>query len=462
MFERNETHNNPKGKVLLATQYADQGVCTQQLQALIDECAQQGGGQVRLTAGVYLTATLELKSHVELYLDAGAVIRGVDDCSQYRNRYWEVTGKSTENFFATPRWYDALVCAFDQENIAIRGHGIIDGSDCYDENGEQNFRGPHGVFFFRCKNATVEGISVLRAGNYNTMYEECEHLSVTGVHIYGAQDGMRIAACNEVIVQYCDFRTGDDCFSGTRNRNVRIFDCKFNTPGGHTVLLGCINLHMKRCKLWSQGEYPATFKTNKRYSNSWTGFAMLHDCDTPKEIVSDNWLLEDIEMENIETIFRHDRSLYFQEGYAGRVVIDGIKAVNFVYPITLTGIEGDPLDFTLRNGTFVRRTDDAKEDRSFLRADGIKSLTIDNVVVENAAEELAWISNVDHVNITDLKALKPAAEGAVRMEDVREKSMTTRPVKTTADLYVFDKVDSIYIPIDQTEELRGPLRWNRP
>lgn len=449
-------------KVYLATQYADQGVCTQQLQALIDECAQQGGGQVRLTAGVYLTATLELKSHVELYLDAGATIRGVDDRSQYRNRYWEITGKPTQKFFATPRWYDALICAYEQEGVAIRGHGVIDGVDCYDENGEQQFRGPHGVFFFRCKYAAVEGVSILRAGNYNTMYEECEYLTVTGVKIYGGQDAMRLAACSEVDVRHCDFRTGDDCVSGTRNRNMRFFDCRFNTPGGHTVLLGCVNLHMKKCKLWTQGEYPATFKTNKRYSNSWTGFAMLHDTDDPKEIVSDNWLLEDIEMENIETIFRRDRSMYFQDGYAGRVVIDGIKAVNFIYPITLTGRDGDPLDFTLRNATLIRGTDDKQEDRRFLRADCIKALTLENVVVENAADVLAWISQVDQVNITNLKALKPANEQTVRIENVKTSSMATRPAVTSADLHVYDQVDSIYVPIDQTEEFRGPRRWICP
>lgn len=56
--------------------YPKAGFRTAGLQALIDQCAQAGGGQVRLTPGSYLTATLYLKSHVELYLDAGAEFRG--------------------------------------------------------------------------------------------------------------------------------------------------------------------------------------------------------------------------------------------------------------------------------------------------------------------------------------------------------------------------------------------------
>lgn len=53
---------------------------TADLQALIDQCAQAGGGQVRLTPGSYLTATLYLKSHVELHLDATEEFRGPLRC----------------------------------------------------------------------------------------------------------------------------------------------------------------------------------------------------------------------------------------------------------------------------------------------------------------------------------------------------------------------------------------------
>ena len=41
---------------------------TERIQEAIDTCFRQGGGTVVLEAGVYVTGTLQLKSHVTLYL----------------------------------------------------------------------------------------------------------------------------------------------------------------------------------------------------------------------------------------------------------------------------------------------------------------------------------------------------------------------------------------------------------
>ena len=449
-------------KVYFATPYADAGLCTEGLQALIDECAEAGGGQVRFTAGVYLTATLELKSNVALYLDAGAVIRGADDCKLYRNRYWEVTGESTEGFFTSPMWYDALICAYNQRDIAILGHGLIDGSDCMNPIGEQEFRGPHGVFFYGCEGIALEGVSIVRSGNYSTMFKRCVGARIDGLHIFGGQDALRAFYCRDFEVSNCDFRTGDDCISGSMNRDMWFHDCLLNTPGGNTFLFGCVNLRVQRCKLWSQGEYPATFKTNKRYSNSWTGFAMLHDSGDPGAMVSDNWLLEDVELENIETVFRHDRSLYFEDGDVGRVVIDGIRAVNYIYPITLTGKPGDPMDFTLRNGTFIRRTDDDKPDKAFLRAEHIAALTLENVTVENGDSPVIGVKSTGRVRVSNLRRCRAARPDELALEDVAQAEVAFDLPKTSAERFVHDDVDSIYVPIEQDETFRGPRRWIRP
>ena len=46
---------------------------TTSIQAAIDACATSGGGRVSLHNGVFLSGTLSLKSHVTLYIGAGAV-----------------------------------------------------------------------------------------------------------------------------------------------------------------------------------------------------------------------------------------------------------------------------------------------------------------------------------------------------------------------------------------------------
>jgi polygalacturonase len=60
---------------------------TAALQAAIDKCAKGAGGAaqgiVRLTAGTYLSAPLDLKSHVKLQIEKGATLLGSPDMADY-------------------------------------------------------------------------------------------------------------------------------------------------------------------------------------------------------------------------------------------------------------------------------------------------------------------------------------------------------------------------------------------
>ena len=50
-------------------------LCTAAVQAAIDACAADGGGTVVVPAGMFLIGTVWLKSHVELHLQHGAVLK---------------------------------------------------------------------------------------------------------------------------------------------------------------------------------------------------------------------------------------------------------------------------------------------------------------------------------------------------------------------------------------------------
>ena len=65
--------------------------CGDAIQRAIDAAAVQGGGRVVVPAGEYETASLVLRSNVELHLEAGAVLRFTDDFDAYPvvNIRWE-------------------------------------------------------------------------------------------------------------------------------------------------------------------------------------------------------------------------------------------------------------------------------------------------------------------------------------------------------------------------------------
>ena len=48
---------------------------------------------------------------------------------------------------------------WEELNIAVVGEkgSYFDGCNCYDPEGEQNYRGPHGMSIWRCRNIRLEG-----------------------------------------------------------------------------------------------------------------------------------------------------------------------------------------------------------------------------------------------------------------------------------------------------------------
>ena len=155
---------------------------TAAIQAAIDACFAAGGGRVTVPAGTFLTGSIRLRSRVTLHLQAGAVLKGSRDPQDYfgyRTDAVEPLAAEciTDSLYTPPsmrmtatyedskpefdflrvagsRWNNALIRAFDAEDIAIEGEegSVIDGSNTYDALGEEQYRGPHAITLFHCTN----------------------------------------------------------------------------------------------------------------------------------------------------------------------------------------------------------------------------------------------------------------------------------------------------------------------
>lgn len=419
-------------KVWLA--YETKEICTKQLQNLIDQCAEAGGGQVRLTPGLYLTGTLYMRSNVELYLEAGTVLRGSEHCSDYSN-----INTCHTVLPEMPYWYDALITATDAENFRIVGEGIIDGVDCQNPKGEQGFRGPHAIAFDHCSNIHIDGITIVRSACYHIMLECCDHVTVQNVKLRGGQDGFRFGDCSHVLVRACDIRTGDDCVGGSGNYDIQILDSMLNTPGGCMIMLGCVGLTVRNCFFWNTGFYPAVFQTNKRYSLSANAFFITYDYGYSGHEDSADWFIEDCVFENLCGLLRIEREFYGKKCIPIKnLVMKRISAVNLMTPIYINGqsdtsvvIEDSSLHFVC----------EAASELTYLHAENGKSVQIRNTVISSCAEKAVCSGNRGMITLEDARFCKSAAE-----------------MKTMYPRYIYNHITEEYFDKNVTEEFRGAIQ----
>jgi len=194
------------------------------VQSAINHCARQKGGVVRLRPGVYRCGTLNLRSNVELRLEAGATLLGSpyrkDYTTQYNADYdVDVPGRKTSACH--------LICATNEENIAIRGRGVIDGNSLafFGPVREhpylprftlKDWRPGHMLAFCGCRNVVIEGVQLVNAPTYTVWPYACQNVRIHGVTIRNHPetpngDGIDPEACKDVLINYCDIDTADDC-----------------------------------------------------------------------------------------------------------------------------------------------------------------------------------------------------------------------------------------------------------
>ena len=94
---------------------------TREIQAVIDRCAQEGGGVVVVPTGTFLTGALFFRQGTHLHLQEGAVLRGSDRIIDYPLLQTRFEGE-------TCKFFSALINADGLDGFTISGTGTIDGN----------------------------------------------------------------------------------------------------------------------------------------------------------------------------------------------------------------------------------------------------------------------------------------------------------------------------------------------
>jgi polygalacturonase len=253
---------------------------TEAFRRAIAACHDAGGGRVLVRAGDWLTGAIHLKSRVNLHLEAGAVVRFRTDPAAYLPMVftrWE--GVELMN-------YSPFVYAFEQEDIAITGQGVLDGQSSRDNwwpwkgpwasdgvhgwregmpdqrpararlfqmaedripvaerrFGPGSYLRPNFIQPYRCKNVLIEGVKLRHSPMWQLHPVLCENVTIRGLDIasYGPNnDGCDPESCKDVLIEDCTFATGDDCIAINSGRN----------EDGRRVNVPCENLVIRNCRM---------------------------------------------------------------------------------------------------------------------------------------------------------------------------------------------------------------------
>ena len=93
-----------------------------------------------------------------------------------------------------------------------------------------------------CKNIYIEGISLRNTAFWNIVPIYCENIIIRGIDINSVGiprgDGIDIESSKNVLIEYCNLSSGDDCFTMKAGRGLD--GIKINKPTENVVVRYCL------------------------------------------------------------------------------------------------------------------------------------------------------------------------------------------------------------------------------
>lgn len=317
-------HTNFKNKIYNINQFgavADgKTLNTQAFEKAIKECASNGGGQVLVPNGKYLTGAIHLESNVNLHLEDNAEILFSINPNDYPIVHTSWEGTEVMN-------YSPLIYAKNKTNIAITGGGTLNGQadssnwwawagsktygwkkgtpsqndpsnrevlvDLAEKGvpvaervfGKGRYLRPNFIEFFDCNTALIKEVTIINSPFWNLHPIKTKNMIIDGVTVnsHGPNnDGCDPEYSQNIIIKNCTFNTGDDCIAikagrdgdGRRvaipSKNIIVQNCKMIDGHGGVVIgseisAGVNHVFVENCVMDSPNlDRAIRIKTNSR------------------------------------------------------------------------------------------------------------------------------------------------------------------------------------------------------
>ena len=222
------------GKRYVLTDYGvligSTAIQTVQIQAVIDRCAQEGGGVVVVPQGTFMTGALFFKQGTHLHVEEGGTLKGSDRISDYPILTTRIEGE-------TCKYFPALVNADGLDGFTITGSGTIDGNglhywqefwirrkwnpQCTNKDAQR----PRLTYISNSRNVTVQDVHLINSPFWTNHVYKSDHVRYLDCYIFAptenvwsgdpkrgapSSDAIDIDVCTDVIVDGCYMHVCDD------------------------------------------------------------------------------------------------------------------------------------------------------------------------------------------------------------------------------------------------------------
>jgi len=414
---------------------------TEKIQAAIDHCFSLGGGEVTVPEGVFMIGSIRLRSNITLHLLQNATLKGSRNPEDYfgylndeveplpaelvTDAPWkraEISEDLDKDYrfmrVAGSRWNNGLIRAIQAENVAIIGEegSCLDGSDCFDELGEEHYRGPHCINMFYCKNILFKGYTVKDSANWAHATFYCKNITAEDVTVLAGHDGIHMTVCENILISNCHFYSGDDCVAGFANVNVIVKDCELNSACS-AMRFGGTNVLVENCHIYGPCKYlfrGSMTQEEKRSgvkpsleghrNNMLSVFTYYSDFSVKIEHQPGNIIIKNCQVDYADRFLHFNFSgneMWQSNRPLESIRFENIKATDISMPLTAYGDKETPITLEMKNVEISMRK--GSEEIDFMHIANHKKITLTDVTITNYKSKSlikAWTEG--EVEITNL------------------------------------------------------------
>ena len=234
-------------------------VQTSLIQAVIDRCAQEGGGVVVVPTGTYVTGALFFRQGTHLYVGEGATLRGSDRIADYPILTTRIEGE-------TCKYFCALINADGLDGFTISGPGTIDGNglhywqefwirrkwnpQCTNKDAQR----PRLTYISHSKNVTIQDVHLINSPFWTNHVYKSHHVRYLGCYIYAptehifapdpsrgapSSDAIDVDACTDILIDRCFMHVNDDAVVMKGGKGTWADKDSTNGPCERVVIQNC-------------------------------------------------------------------------------------------------------------------------------------------------------------------------------------------------------------------------------